>query len=70
METKTRHDIGEKVFYIDRRKVAEMEINTILICSDGVCYSGDTKGYVYSSVPEEECFSTREELAKYILNED
>lgn len=71
MEIKTKFNIGDKVFTIDKDsfKIKEFKVASMMVFFNS---TGNLRTTLYpaddyiSSYEEEKCFSTREDLLKYI----
>lgn len=65
MEIKTKFAIGDKVWTIQNCKATQFKIRFIGVYDGVITYGADR----YASIPESECFATKEELLKYITTE-
>lgn len=69
MEIKTKFSIGDKVIVLKDSKAVEMVIKSIAFDKDGAYYSDGSAGCIFQPVPEAQCFTSVEELVKYITSE-
>lgn len=75
MEIKTKHDVGDKVFVIDKKecKIKQFEIGRVSVFVSQVFNNGQQVNYSaidnYDSYPEEDCFESKEELVDFLTRE-
>ena len=69
MEIKTKFSIGDKVVVLKDSKAVGMEIKSIAVDKDGICYSDSSVYCIFQPVPESQCFASVEELVEYITSE-
>lgn len=79
MEIRTRFSIGDKIWTLQRSKAVTFEVKSISIGRTSlllnqpeeiaVTYCGEYKDGNITTARENECFASREELVKYIIDE-
>lgn len=66
MEIKTKFNIGDNAWTVKGCKVVEIEISAINIDATSVRYINRSD---FTSHLEQDCFSTKEALVKYLLSD-
>ena len=69
MEIKTKFAIGDKVWIVKDSKAVTKTVDSIHIYKSGATYSAKENSS-YMSIPESQCFATKEELIAYITSDD
>lgn len=62
MEVKTRFDLGQHIWVVRNSKAVEITVNSISISRKGTEY-GENQ---YNTVPDSECFDSKESLLHYV----
>lgn len=69
MGIESKFALGDKVYVLKKSKAVQMEIRSIIIDENGICYSDCFAPYISHPYPSHECFATMDELVKYVTSE-
>lgn len=59
---KTKFDLGQRIWVVRNSKAVEITVNNVCISKRGIEY-GESQ---YNTVPESECFDSKESLLNYV----